>query len=112
MRTLTEADVTFTFECLEEDTDPGGYFASGDDALDKQAEKDILSQLDAGNPWAWCVVQVTASWQGYRVKSAIGACSYSSEEECRGDIESDLRWEALKDLNASIARAWAVLSAL
>lgn len=42
------------------------------------------SQLAAGNPWAWCVVTVTVSFQGFEHRETMGASSYDSEKEFVG----------------------------
>ena len=36
----------------------GNALASGDDALDKQVEDEIIDADNQGNEWAWCTVEV------------------------------------------------------
>jgi hypothetical protein len=106
IRTLKPSDVTFTLECLAEDTPVrGNAMASGDDATDREAEDWVNCQLRDGNEWAWCTVKVTAEWQTFRGVAYLGCCSYLSEEDFRvGGYYESMKDEALDDLNESIER--------
>jgi hypothetical protein len=65
----------------EEWDHPSGYFASGDDEADAEMVRDILEDLGS-NPWAWCMVTVTANWGEFKGSATLGGCSYKS----RGDF--------------------------
>jgi hypothetical protein len=106
VRTLTEADVTFTVECEPEDIPvEGNALASGDDEADREAEQWVYDQLDAGNEWAWCTVKVTARWGDFEGVDYLGCCSYRSEEDfAAGDgYLPQMKQEALADLNRRLA---------
>ena len=110
MRRLTESDVIFKLYCMPEDlvSIRGNVMASGDDETDRESESWVLSQLESGNEWAWCIVKVCAVYdddlQGE--SNYLGACSYESEKEFReSDYFSDLCQEALFDLNEKIHKA-------
>src|SRR4051812_45365254 len=54
----------------------GNALASGDDDEDRKYEEEILRRLGNGDPWASCVVVVTATWNGFAGRAALGGCSY------------------------------------
>lgn len=109
-RKLTRKDVTFTLYCLPEDMPVrGNYLASGDPAYDKQVEDKILSDLEY-NPWAWCLVRVTAGLEGSALRGVayLGGCSYESEQQFREDnYFDDLCDEALRDLQQQVEHLFA-----
>lgn len=77
----------------------GNALASGDDAEDKRCEDEILARLDRGDVWAWALVEVRASWEGWKASDFLGACSYESEAEFRADeYFADMRETALRAL--------------
>ena len=83
----------------------GNVLASGDDALDAEAEQWVREQLDAGNEWAWCVAVVTARYPGLPIegRAVVGGCSYRSAEEFRQDgYYADMCQEAREDLEQQI----------
>lgn len=105
LRELEEHEVTFEVLCLDEETSVRGAFASGDDALDREDETRILRELDRGNTWAWCCVKVRAVWRGFQGTDYLGGCSYDDEEDFkRCDYFTDMKSEALADLNRELAR--------
>ena len=67
---------------VQDETIPvrGNALASGDDAIDKQAEEEIIAQLEQGNVWAWATVEVVARFivNGEMIcgQAYLGACSY------------------------------------
>lgn len=83
--TIDRNRVVFTVEALPEDIPVrGNAMASGDDTADQEAEDSIISSLESGNEWAWCVVKVTARVPGVDVVEGVdylGACSYASAED-------------------------------
>ena len=103
---LTPEMCTFTIECTPEDAPVrGNAMASGDDALDKEVEDQIIADLE-WNEWAWCVVKVTCRYGRASGAQYLGGCSYKDEsdfsspdgylpqmkaeayEECCFDVES------------------------
>lgn len=83
----------------------GNALASGDDAEDRAAENEILTQLDHGNLWAWCSVTVTARYGGFEGADHLGGCSYRGTEEfiLPGGYYDDMKAEALTRLVASVS---------
>jgi hypothetical protein len=104
IRELTEQEVHFDVECLEESMHPRDCMESGDAEMDKADAAEILRRLET-NPWAWCTVKVTASWGGYRASDYLGGCSYDSERDfTSGDSDyfADMKASALAGLNAKL----------
>ena len=103
---LTEEDVIFTLECLEEHTPVrGNAMASGDNEADRACENEILERLDRGDIWAWCTVKVTARYGSLVGVDYLGCCSYRDERDFRepsGGYFDDMRREALRDLQSQI----------
>ena len=91
-----------TVECLPEDVSVrGNAVCSGDEEYDKAVEDKIIADLEF-NPWAWCVVKVTATAEdlpGFEGCDYLGGCSYSSEAEFRaGGYFDDMKTEAIAEL--------------
>ena len=53
----------------------GNALASGDDALDRTAENDILGRLDSGDISAWCGVVVNVTISAWTGTASIWACT-------------------------------------
>lgn len=111
---LTRDDVTIHITA-EPDWAPvrGNAMASGDDALDKQVEDEILERLEQGDVWAWVSVTVTASWQGQEASDHLGCCSYRDEDDFRqeGGYFDDMVEQALDTLNVELNELYTQLSA-
>ena len=109
---LTVADVELTIETEAEDVElEGNVLASGDDALDKEAEDELRERLQAGDDSAWCVVIVKASWYSETLErpfvgvASLGCVSLSSTYTLDTCVdEHGLRAEALGSLNSELAR--------
>ncbi len=56
---------TFELICHPEDEPIEGNASAIDEETDRKAEQWIYDQLDGGNQWAWCCVEVKCSWQGF-----------------------------------------------
>jgi len=86
----------------------GNAMASGDDALDREVEQEILQRLNQGDIWAWAAVTVETSWKSFRGIATLGCCSYESEEDfCQPDgYFDDLVSEALEDLNRNVGASY------
>ncbi len=113
IRPLKASEVTFEVTIEQDDIQVrGNAMASGDDALDKQVEDQILSELDAGNIEAWCCITVKATWEGITGVDYLGACSHlpgddrpSLTEQVEQTIEAyGMRANALADLNTEVQR--------
>lgn len=76
--------ITFHIEAEVDDISiRGNAMVSGDDALDKQVEDEILARLDSGDVWAWACVKVVASCEGFEGCDYLGDCSYKDEDDFR-----------------------------
>lgn len=86
--------------CEPEDTSPRGYFASGDDAMDREDEQAILSRLERGDDWAWFCAHVRVTYNGESADDYLGGCSYASEKDFRADqYFTDMVDTCLAELN-------------
>jgi hypothetical protein len=105
VRPLTEAEVEFEIECVPEDLPVRGYASAIDDEADARVEMGIRKDLAGGNDWAWCIVRVTARWNGYEGYDYLGGCSYRSAEQFQhpDGYYPDMKARALADLNDVIA---------
>lgn len=81
-RHLTREDVEIKIECLEEDLDPEGQFASGDATVDAEMIAQIRSDRE-WNPWAWCCVRVVMRYEDREETDYLGCCSYTDEADFR-----------------------------
>jgi hypothetical protein len=110
----TISQVTFEIILHEEDMSiRGNCLASGDDKEDEKCARMIERQLANGNSWAWCCVEVRASYKGLHASDYLGGCSYKSERDFKkGGYYEDMKSEAfnsiiaqLKSLRADIVNA-------
>lgn len=46
----------------------------------KQKEE-INNRLKARDVWAWCIVEVRASFEGFAASESVGCCSFENEED-------------------------------
>lgn len=98
---------------------PEGFFASGDDAADRELVAAMLRRLRDGDIWAWFTAHVRVTFDGLTSDQYLGACSYENEADFRRDgfqvtaadgtvssagYFSDMVSEAIDDLNAQIAK--------
>lgn len=58
-----------------------GNASAIDEVTDKATEKHIQDELDSGNTWAWCSVQVSAKYAGIEASDYLGGCSYQDEAD-------------------------------
>jgi hypothetical protein len=105
IRELTEGEVTFTVNAEPEHCTLEGSFCSGNAKDDAETIRAIRADLESGNEWAWCTVEVTATWEGWNGSEYLGACSYKSREDFMADCYyADMKERALAELNAIIAQ--------
>ena len=110
LKPLTKDDVVISIDCSA-DVIPvrGNAMASGDPAVDKEVEDEVIRQLNSGNEWAWCSITVTATWESlsgkeYSASDHLGCCSYKSKQDFieAGDYYPDMVNNALTQLNADL----------
>jgi hypothetical protein len=115
IRKLTQDEVEFKIECLEEEIEiHGNAQASGDHEYDVWVEDNIIRELENGNQWAWCCVHVIAQWHDFEGDDYLGACSYESEESFKqpGGYWDDMKAVALADLQTQIENALGAIEPL
>lgn len=105
-------EIKYTIKCSpEEEPVRGNALASGDDAVDKECEDEILRRLDLGDVWAWCCVEVFAEVEvdgrQFRGRDSLGCCCYKDEADfCQpGGYFDDMKSQAFDDLVAAVERA-------
>ena len=104
----TTPTITFTLKAEQEDTMVRGNAQdSGDAALDKQVEDEIIARLDNGDVWAWCYIVVTASCAGFTGRDTLGGCCYRDEADFKqsGGYYKQMQEEARADLLRNIENA-------
>lgn len=75
---------TVRLEVFQDDVDVrGNALASGDDAVDRECEDEILERLSRGDVWAWCtvVIECTCDKCGATGRDSLGCCSYADEKD-------------------------------
>jgi hypothetical protein len=108
IRTVTREEVEIDLIVHPEDFPvKGNLIDSGDPEFDRELENQIIDRLDNGDVWAWCVVELRVTWEGFKGTDFLGGCSYDSE---RDFIENSMYYEdmidvALEDLNAQITKS-------
>jgi hypothetical protein len=101
MERALAAGVVIAIDAVIEDNTPvrGNAAASGDDAADKAVEDEILARLDRGDVWAWAIVHVKASFNGFEGHAILGGCGYADKDDfMASDYYGDKQEEALADL--------------
>lgn len=86
----------------------GNACVSGDDAFDREIERDILRRLDQGDVWAWATVAVIVIWGPFEGRAYLGCCCYEDEEDFRqpGGYFEDMVAEVLDELNKAVQDAY------
>lgn len=83
---ITESSETYVeLSCEPEDSRIEGNCSAIDPDTDKATADWIRSELESGNPWAWCCTKVTLRFGDYTATEYLGACSYKSEADFRAD---------------------------
>lgn len=104
MRKLKESEVEFSISIQDEDISPDGQFD------DPETLAYVKEQMEL-NPWGWCIVKVTASWEGFKGSDYLGGCSYKDEEDFKkGGYLEQMKAEALKDLNQTLSDTYTKLA--
>jgi hypothetical protein len=105
---IDEARVKYTISITPEDLPVrGNALASGDPAVDKKAEDQIIKRYNDGDYWAWCIVTVVAELEEFYGYDHLGCASYEDEKDFRKNsgYYEDMRKNALDDLKKHIANA-------
>ncbi len=81
--------------------------ASGDDKADRECEDRIMADLENGNEWAWCGVEVRATLPGTVLSGSdfLGCCSFTDKEDfCTSGCYDDMKAEAYDRLIIEVER--------
>jgi hypothetical protein len=98
--------VEYEIKVEPEDIDyHGNCMASGDDAVDRETEEWIASELDRGNIAAWCSVVVFARFEDFEGIDSLGGCSYKSMTDLEENLIPEMKKNALASLKAHMQRA-------
>ena len=95
----TIEQVIFKIECRPETMPYVGNCSAIDPETDRRTEEWIRKELADGNTWAWCMMEVTASYGGAYGSDFLGGCSYKSQkdfEKCA--YYEDMKKEAYESL--------------
>jgi hypothetical protein len=89
----------------------GNAMASGDDALDKQVEDEIIARLNSGDVWAWASVCVKVTYLGLEAEEYLGGCCYEGENDFikNSGYYDDMVAAAIDDLNRQAQQMKAAL---
>ena len=92
---LNVNEIEITVECLEEDMSPHDTF---DDCMTKEEINDLWKRSE-NNPWLWCCIKVTASYETpsgkvFEESDYLGGCSYDSRKDF---IENSGYYEGMRD---------------
>jgi uncharacterized Fe-S cluster-containing MiaB family protein len=79
--------------------------------LDDEAHIASIREESQYNPWAWCMIEVIASYKEISESSFLGACTYKDEAHFKSDTGSyndmkDEAIEALYMLITSLVKEW------
>lgn len=101
--TLTKSikdDVSYSIKIYPEDIPIKGYASCIDPKTDLEVEQAIIEQLESGNQWAWCSVEVIAEYKGLTASDYLGCCSYESEDDFKqaGGYYDDMKQIAFEQL--------------
>lgn len=110
---LIDREVEYHLLIHPEDAPIEGNASAIDDETDKQTEAWIHDQLNRGNQWAWCAVEVQAVFRGHIGRDWLGCCSYSGEKSfTQGGYYDDMKAEALRNLIEKLESASNALKVL
>ena len=104
MKTINRTQVEFEIIVHPEHTPlKGNVLVSGDDQTDTEAEEEIARQLENGNEWAWCTIEVKAKYKSLEASDYLGCCSYASEEDFKKDgYYLDMKDRAFEELQNQV----------
>jgi len=78
-----------------------GNCSAIDEITDKETENWIINELNNGNIWAWCSIEVTAQLdESLSGHDYLGCCSYLSEQNFidSNNYYADMKYQACFDL--------------
>jgi hypothetical protein len=103
---MATPEITYTLTAEQDDIPVrGNAMCSGDDAVDKEVEDEILARLDRGDVWAWASVKVVAECEGFEGCDYLGGCCYKDAKDFATEdgYYPQMKDAALEDLKATLA---------
>ena len=101
MKEKLKSLVTYKITPLPEDMPiRGNLIVSGDPEQDRKDEDSVIADLDSGNDWAWCCVEVKCEYRNFSASVYLGGVSCKSEKDFKrgGDYYDDMKLEAFSEL--------------
>jgi len=101
----------FIVEPLPEYMDPSELESDCEDFI-TDVER-IERRVDEFGDWGWCIVKVTANWEGFEGTAYLSCCSYeglADFEKC--GYYTDLLQESVDELNNNIATQYDTIKKL
>lgn len=104
MKKLKLTDISFGIIAHDEHLPIiGNAISSGDIEFDKKVENKIIEEVQKGNEWAWCNVEVYGDYNGIFASAHLGCCSYENKEEfINGGYYDSMREDILKDIQSKL----------
>ena len=104
-KTKIQAETEYKIILHPECDGPEGFFASGDDEDDEETCRKIREESE-WNEWAWCVVEVKATFRGEVSGSDfLGACSYKDENDFKeGGYFKDMKNQAFDKMMSKLEK--------
>lgn len=101
---LTLSQIDWEIICHPENIPiEGNALASGDDEEDEKEYRRIYRELDSGNQWAWCCVEMKGTFKGLSASDFLGGYSCDSEEDFKtGGYFEDMQQIVLSELQGKI----------
>jgi len=98
---LTAKDCEIKIIAEQEYAQIEGNASAIDDETDTRIIDEICYELERGNIWAWCSVEVKVSWHNFSASDYLGCCSYENEQDFRNSgYFLDMVDTCLENLNA------------
>ncbi len=99
-RELLENEVVFHINVTEDTELSVDQFGGDNPEEDAEMVRELQARLNTGDTWAWCTVEVVATWKSWKGTDVLGGCSYKDEQEFRQDgYFDDMKARELEELN-------------
>ncbi len=99
MKKIELDDCTDKIVCGVEFENPDDHYKSGNPEQDAEDVAKIRRDLENGNQWAWCAVEVVVNFHGLTAIRGLGCCSYDSEQQFKSGYYNDMVAECVDELN-------------
>ena len=101
---IVKSEIEYEIILHPEHDGPEGFFDSGDDEDDEETCRKIREESE-WNEWAWCTVEVKATFRELSASDFLGACSYKDEKDFKeGGYFEDMKAQAFDALMAKVEK--------